>query len=579
MRINFYSIFTCCALSVFATESFAQVTPGCTDPDAVNYNIDADEDDGSCEYLVSPLNIDLNVFATGLSSPVAMTHAGDERLFVCEQTSGRVRILDENGSIIGTLINVSSDINGGGERGLLGIAFHPDFDENGYFYLNYTNNSNDTEIIRYTVSEEDPNVADDDSGLIILQIEQPYLNHNAGSLAFGPDGYLYIPMGDGGDGGDPDNNAQTRTEMLGKVLRIDVNGDDFPGDSDRNYSIPADNPFVDDSTTLDEIWAIGTRNPWKFSFDRETGDLWMGDVGQNAYEEVNFQPASSTGGENYGWRCFEGFHNYNTSNCQSFENYTAPVAEFDQDDYGWCSVIGGYVYRGSEYPLLEGRFLMTDYCRGDFYTLHQNSLGEWVQELVDEDYAGPFQGFTGFGEDVNGELYTFRSNGTVYKIEEVCSASIPEITVDEALLTSSPGESYQWLLNGLLIEGATNQTYTVEANGDYSVVVDAGNGCVVESEAVTIFVTSVVDTGIRSLSLSPNPGTGLVNLRAKLSRQGEMNVQVFDQTGRFVDAKAIGGVSGHIHQPLDFSHLSEGIYLVKVNLGEYFEMHRLVIVR
>lgn len=554
---------------------------GCTDPEAVNFNPEADVDDGSCEYLTTPLSINLEPWATGLSSPLAMKHAGDERLFVCEQNSGLVRVLDEDGNILGNFINVSSSINSSGsEQGLLGIAFHPNYSENGYFYLNYTNTSGNTEVKRFTVSDEDPNIADPNSGHLIIRINQPFGNHNAGGLEFGPDGYLYLPMGDGGSAGDPDNYAQTTTSYLGKILRLDVDGDDFPEDDDRNYAIPPDNPFLDDSNILDEIWALGMRNPWKFSFDRETNDLWIADVGQNAFEEINLQPANSEGGENYGWRCYEGFNEYNTTGCEPAEFYTDPILEFNQSEYGWCSISGGYVYRGEQYPLLQGYYLVTDYCGPTFYAVRQNALGDWGAELVNDQFSG-FNGVVGFGEDIDGELYAIRiSNGTIYRVEEPCSASIPVITEDGPLLTSSAGETYQWLLDGNLIEGATEQTYLADETGAYSVVVDDGNGCVVESDEVDVVVSSVEEGSLISeLTISPNPSAGQVIVRADLLKEGDMDIQVFDGAGRLVHSESVGQVSGDVLQSFDLSNLSEGIYLMKVNIDTESTSQRIVILK
>ncbi len=531
------------------------------------------------QNLISEPQLTLETFATGLASPVAMANAGDNRLFVCEQNSGLVKVLDEDGNSLGTLINVSSAISTGGERGLLGIAFHPDFVQNGYFYLNYTNTSGNTEVIRYTISEDNPNQADPTSGQVVIRINQPASNHNAGSLAFGLDGLLYIPMGDGGGAGDLNNNAQTMTTLLGKIVRIDVNTDDFPTDPLKNYSIPADNPFFDSSSVLKEIWASGLRNPWKFSFDRETGDLWMGDVGQNAYEEVNMQPASSTGGENYGWRCFEGFHNYNTTGCQDFEFYTAPVYEFAQSGFG-CSVIGGYVYRGGSYPFLQGHYLLTDYCGGEFYTVQKNSDDEWEAISVNDAYTGGFAGFTAFGEDATGELYVLRTNGTVYRIVETCSGFIPEITVDGAELMATNGESYQWLLNGAPIEGAAEQTYTAVENGNYSVVVDAGNGCVVESEQIMVTVTDVPEHPcFQTLTISPNPTGAMLTVNASISFPESVYIRILDQTGREMHIESLGIVSGSLHHTFDIAHLRQGIYYLQLSVSDYFEIKRLAVVR
>jgi len=550
---------------------------GCTDPEAINYDPTAETDDGSCEYLTSPLSITLVPFATGLSNPVAIENAGDERLFVCEQNTGLIKIINENGVVTGTFLNVLNQISTGGERGLLGLAFHPNYAENGYFYLNYTRTGGDTEIARYTVTAN-PNVADPNSKLTIIRVAQPYSNHNGGDLNFGPDGYLYIGTGDGGSGGDPQNYAQTTTSLLGKMLRIDVDGDDFPADPLKNYAIPPTNPFVDNPSVANEIWSLGIRNPWRFSFDSDTGDLWMGDVGQNAHEEVNFAPASSLGGENYGWRCYEGDFPYNLNGCGPAGNYTFPAWNFGQSAYGgWCSVIGGNVYRGSQFPLLQGHYITTDYCGGTIHSLKQNVLGDWVEILINNQFSAGFTGFYAFGEDVNKELYLARSNGTIYRIEEPCSAFIPTIEVDGNILTATMGINYQWLVNGALIDGATDQVYEVENTGIYSVVVDAGNGCVVQSDTVTIVVTGMEDRmAIDKFTLAPNPTQGQLNLSLSLNASGSLNIQIIDISGRIVKQWNEASTNGIHNTLLDVSDLKNGIYNIKVTINNQAQVKKFV---
>jgi len=262
--------------------------------------------------------IELVVFSNGYTGPVDIKHAGDSRLFIVEQR-GRIYIADSAGnkSTVPFLDIMSIVYDNGNEQGLLGLAFHPNYQTNGYFYMNYSANGGDTKIVRYSVSV-DPDLADATSGFELMTINQPYSNHNGGNLIFGPDGYLYIGTGDGGSAGDPQNRAQNPQTLLGKMLRIDV-------DSGSPYGIPANNPFVGNATTLDEIWAIGLRNPWRYSFDRQTGDLWIGDVGQNLFEEIDFEPDSCTGGKNYGWRCYEANDPYNTSGCGPAADYVFPV--------------------------------------------------------------------------------------------------------------------------------------------------------------------------------------------------------------------------------------------------------------
>lgn len=426
---------------------------------------------------VSPLEIELEVFATGLSTPIGIYNCGDERIFILEQNSADIEILDANGAMIGTFLDLSGSVSTGGERGLLGLAFHPNYLENGLFFLNYTNNQGNTVIARYQVDDMNPNQADQSSGQILMTIEQPFSNHNGGHIAFGPDGYLYIGMGDGGSGGDPFNYSQNNQSLLGKMLRIDV-------DNGNPYGIPADNPFVNTPSVLDEIWATGIRNPWKFSFDRETGDLWMGDVGQNAWEEINLQLADSPGGENYGWRCYEANASYNTSGCAGSDNYVFPVAAISHNNpYNWCSVTGGVVYRGTEFPGMQGSYLCTDYCAGNILEIKADGQGGYSihQALGNQGF-----GFVAFGEDINGEVYLAKAtNGTVYRVVDACGTFAPTLENLGLNLEASEGVAYFWYLNGELIDGANESNYTPSSEGVYHVVVENSEGCARQSNALT----------------------------------------------------------------------------------------------
>jgi glucose/arabinose dehydrogenase len=357
---------------------------------------------GLCCLNISAQTINLQSFATGFSAPVEITCApNDARLFVVQQ-SGLIRILNPNGTINTTpfLTLTSSTILSGGERGLLGLAFHPNYATNGYFYVNYTRAGDGATVIaRYTVSA-DPNIADAGSGTVLLTVAQPFSNHNGGSIKFGPDGYLYIGMGDGGSGGDPGNRAQNINENLGKMLRIDV-------DSASPYGIPATNPYVGISGN-DEIWAIGLRNPWKFSFNRLNGDLWIADVGQNAIEEINkvSTPATNTG-LNFGWRCYEGNVPYDNSGCPSYSATYAPIAVYVHGTTNRCSITGGYFYTGSTYPNFANKYFFADYCTGEIGWVSSDGTITW-------NYNGPNL-ITTFGEDTNGELYV-AMGGTIYKM-------------------------------------------------------------------------------------------------------------------------------------------------------------------
>ena len=340
----------------------------------------------------------LESFGPSFNSPVEIKNAGDERLFVVEK-SGKIKILNQNGSVNSTPFldiedRVSTNAN---ERGLLGLAFHPNYPENPFFFVNYTNNSGATTISKFSVSANQ-DIAND-SETILLEINQPYANHNGGCINFGPDGNLYIGMGDGGSGGDPQNYSQNTESLLGKMLRINVNSG--------AYSIPENNPYGD------EIWSVGLRNPWKFSFDSLNGDLWIADVGQNEFEEINMvqnNPANI----NYGWRCYEGNEPYNLSGCPD-EGLTFPVSTYSHYNSGdfKCSITGGYVYRGNQISGLNGVYFFADYCSGEIGLLSKNENDEWDMSLAFPNINGSW---VSFGEDINGELYIASINGGVYKI-------------------------------------------------------------------------------------------------------------------------------------------------------------------
>ena len=352
----------------------------------------------------------LSEVASGVAQPVYLTHAGDGsgRTFVVEQ-EGRIRVI-KNGALLSTpFLSITDRVECCGEEGLLSVAFPPDYPGSRKFYVYYTNLSSNIVVARYGLTA-DPDVADPNSEQIVLTIDHPgQVNHNGGQLQFGPnDGYLYLGMGDGGGGGDPNNNAQSLNTLLGKILRIDVSG--VP-----TYTIPSSNPFTQTTGARPEIWAYGLRNPWRFSFDRNTRDMVIGDVGQNAWEEVSYQPGSSAGGENYGWRIMEGLHCFNPSSGCDMTGLTLPVVEYGQSVPGEdnCSVTGGYVYRGSNYPWLNGVYFYADYCSGRIWALEQVSPGNWVSsEKRNEPFA-----ISSFGEDEVGEVYVLDySFGRVYKI-------------------------------------------------------------------------------------------------------------------------------------------------------------------
>ena len=340
-----------------------------------------------------------------MQRPLYVTHAGDERLFVVEQ-AGRIRIVRGTELAPQPFLDISDRVASSQlEQGLLGLAFHPDYKQNGYFFVNYTNLAGDTQIARFQVNAQDPETAVPASEVILLTLDQPYPNHNGGQLAFGPDGYLYVGVGDGGSANDPLNSGQDPSTLLGTLLRLDVDPQ-LAG-----AGIPADNPFVGNSERRGEVWAWGLRNPWRFSFDRLTGNLFIADVGQNLWEEINLQQANSPGGENYGWNIMEGSHCFLGAGCSS-EGLELPIFEYDHPS--GCSVTGGYVYRGEQFLPLYGNYFLGDFCQGTIWRLFPNEDGSWSSAVVlDTNHV-----ISSFGEDVAGELYlTDHTTGSLYQIQ------------------------------------------------------------------------------------------------------------------------------------------------------------------
>jgi glucose/arabinose dehydrogenase len=331
---------------------------------------------------------------TDLERPVDLQADGSGRLFVIEKP-GRIRILQDGQLQSEPFLDITDRVGSqGNEQGLLGLAFHPQYSQNGRFFVNYTDINGDTVIARFQVSGA-PNLADPNSEVKLLGIDQPYANHNGGVLLFGPDGYLYAGLGDGGSQGDPQGNAQNTSSLLGKILRIDV-------DSGESYTVPPDNPLGN------EVWAYGLRNPWRMSFDSSTGDLYIGDVGQNVWEEINFLPAGFSGGANFGWDHREGAHEFEGGGPQGMLD---PVAEYSHQE-GGCSVTGGYVYRGAM-PEWNGIYLYGDYCTGLIWGLIGGENGWQKQQLFDVDYT-----ITSFGQDENGEIYLVSDSGGVYRLSQ-----------------------------------------------------------------------------------------------------------------------------------------------------------------
>jgi glucose/arabinose dehydrogenase len=377
--------------------------------------------------------VQLQPLATGLGSITSITAAGDSRVFLTIQT-GTVVIWDGSQILPTPFLDVSSKVSCCGEQGLLSVVFHPQYASNGLFFVNYTNLNGDTVVERYQVSGFDRNQAEISSAAILLTIDQPFANHNGGLLRFGPDGDLYVGMGDGGSANDPNCNAQSSTSLLGKLLRIDV---DHHSDSAPFYAVPLDNPFLVSGGAPPEAWAKGLRNPWRFSFDRLTGDLVIGDVGQDAREEIDFQPAGSAGGQNYGWKVMEGTicGVGGTSGCSEpvppcgDPSYSGPVYDYDHSG-GRCAIIGGYVYRGLSVPELYGQFVFGDLCAGQIWSITPQGSSTWPAPTL-LPLSAP--NLNTFGEDSFAELYAATGDGNFYLI---ASTATPAATIAQLAPTS-----------------------------------------------------------------------------------------------------------------------------------------------
>jgi glucose/arabinose dehydrogenase len=437
--------------------------------------------------------VSLTQVTTGYSRVTDVTNCGDDRLFIVEQV-GRIKwIKPFSGNLTPTLfMNIDPRVgSSGNEQGLLGLAFPPDFEQTGKFYVNYTNNTGNTVISRFSASAANPDTARAASEEILLTITQPYSNHNGGCIQFGRDGYLYIGMGDGGSAGDPQGFAQNNQSLLGKMLRIDVSGAS-------GYSIPVDNPFTSAGDNIrDEIWAKGLRNPWKFSFDRVSGDMWIADVGQSAAEEVNFQSANSTGAENYGWKCYEGNASY--SGCTITQNLVYPIYTYPHSGANsGCSITGGYVYRSNVYSDLVGRYFFADYCTARIWSSISDGNGAFTTSS-----HGVFgSSYTTFGEDSYGNLYISEANG---KISRISTTAFPVASITaignisfcpgDSVTLSSPKNSlltYTWFKDNQLITEAIDHKVVVASPGSYKVRVSNSNGSTM-SDSLTVRVYTIPD--------------------------------------------------------------------------------------
>ncbi len=461
--------------------------------------------------LIAQPTVSLEFVAAGFSSPIDIVSAGDARLFIAQQ-GGRIRIIDGNGALTSkTFLDISDRVSqAGGEQGLLGLVFDPLYAQNGFFYVNYINGSGNgtTRISRFNVTG-DADSAAKSSEVILFSVAQPYDNHNGGDLALGPDGFLYIGLGDGGSGGDPQNRAHDMTLPFGKMLRIDVH-------SGNPYAIPPTNPYATDPVKMHEIWASGLRNPWRFCFDVANGDLWIGDVGQNLWEEVDRWSANTNTGPDFGWRCYEGNASYDLSiGCLPPANYVFPIAAHNHSD-GSCAITGGRVYRGARFPQLVGRYLYTDYCHGRILSLRPNGMGGWINDTL--MLAGS-SGLVAFGEDQNNELYVANTNtGKIYRIID---PSV-NVKVDPKIFLDGPFNSTTLVMADSL--RMQNRIPLAQPYTSLGLPQVAGGGA--EATTTTVLATTgnnaIVDWVRVELRSSSSPSTIVATRQALVQRDGDI---------------------------------------------------------
>ena len=536
--------------------------------------------------LAQPPTISYQQIVSGLSAPVDIVnaHDGTARLFIVQQ-GGIIKVW--NGTTLSNFINLSSIISTGGERGLLSMAFHPHFNgtTNRYFFVYYTNTSGNVEVSRYQTTTGNSNTADPATGTIVITIPHPVnANHNGGKLNFGKDGYLYFATGDGGSGDDPPNNAQTGTVLLGKMLRIDI---DHAGPAAHpNYAIPADNPYVGSGTIADEVWNLGLRNPFRWSFDRDNGDMWIGDVGQSAQEEIDYRPADSTGHNNFGWRCYEGYiHTPGVAPCSPDPpaNYVGPVFAYRHPaNAPSIAIVGGYVYRGSEYNNFKGYYIASEFYSGSVFLLWPNGHGRFDSSTQ----TGLQSYMAAFGEGEDGTLYAVsESSNAAYKVVASGGSVLPVVLSSFTVAHFSNYNEVKWTTaaeqntSRFYIEYSTDgTTYTrtgqVAASGkaagnqyafqhNFTTTVPTFYRIAIEDNSGLITYSSVV-------KISPDADNN-ITIYPTIIRNGILNVkftqplttlQLINANGAVVYKKNLKGVSGTT--AISLPSLPKGLYYVQI---------------
>ena len=532
------------------------------------------------------------------SGPLDLQNAGDgtDRIFVVEQ-SGKIYVFENNTGVTvkKKFLDITDSVSSGGEMGLLGLAFHPNYENNEYFYLNYTKSSpyRRTLIVRFQVSNANPDSADRSSSKILMEIAQPFSNHNGGQLAFGPDGYLYIALGDGGSGGDPQGNAQNKSSLLGKLLRIDV--DQTQGSI--NYAIPLNNPFKNNTQGFkEEIYAYGLRNPWRFSFDSPTGRLWCADVGQNAWEEIDL----IVKGGNYGWRCYEGNHNYDLSGCTD-TNYIFPVWEYSHSD--GVSITGGYVYRGPNLPDLYGKYIYGDFGTRKIWALTYDGINPPTNKLLLTSSVS----IASFGVDINNELYVVGYNGIIYRFTPTASIIAPtnlRYTVNSPNSITLNWNDNSNNENGFRIErkvGSENFvllesvdeniiTFTDNSVVDtqmYSYRVYAYNSTASSGFSNTTSVVTAIPVELNAIPDKfqliqnyPNPFNPSTKIHFTLSNRQVVTLKIYDTLGREIETLLSDDKpAGYYDVVWNSGYFPSGVYFCQLKSEDYTDTKKLLLLK
>lgn len=514
-----------------------------------------------------------------LSSPIEVTNAGDgsNRLFIVEK-GGRIKIYNGTNILATPFLDLSSIVSTDSERGLLSVAFHPAYASNGYFFVYYTNLTGAITVARYSRDTENPDIADAGSGVVLLTIPKTAANHNGGHLEFGPEGYLYFATGDGGGAGDPNNNAQNGNSLLGKMIRIDVSN--FL--TEPYYTIPADNPFVADPTVRDEIWALGLRNPFRWSFDPETYDMWIGDVGQSVREEVNFRAAGTTGGINYGWKCYEAREVYSSGGaCDNPGNFTFPIYDYSRNnDTGGQCITGGVVYRGTAHPVLSGYYICADFLSGNGWLIKRDAGGNRTVTLQTDLPDG----LVSFGRAENGEIYSLSL--TTNSMYAVTVTDVLPLTLKS--FSGNAGRGFNELIWSTSYE-ADVSVFEVEFSKDGNNFQKAGSVAAsnISTGAKYTFMHHITapdklyyrlkmvdkDRQVKFsevITIDPYSGNSLAIIPAVVTNQvlnlqlmAPFNyVQLMDMNGRVKMFKGLNGQTGDVR--LDLSGVGKGVYVIRL---------------